>query len=210
MARRSLFRFAASILGAGALGSALLLGHSSLAGELSSPVSAVESGSTVTMPAAGEVTGPFQVIKVVDGDTIWVDRSGQRVKVRLTGLNTPETKDPRVGVQCFGKEASQRATQLLDRQSVYLEHDTTQDNTDRYGRELAYVWTTTGVLVNLAMIRDGFGHEYTYDVPYRYQQQFRSAEAEARTNGRGLWSPAACGDAGASAKRWPMPTAGHP
>lgn len=204
MARRSLFRFAATVIGAGALGCGLLFGRGGLPDELASPASAIESGSSVTMPAA--VPGPFQVTKVVDGDTIWVDRSGQRVKVRLIGLNTPETKDPRVGVQCYGKEASQRATQLLEGQSVYLEPDNTQDGTDRYGRELAYVWTPTGTLVNLAMIRDGFGHEYTYDVPYRYQRQFRAAEAEARANGRGLWSPAACGDAETSAKRWPMPT----
>lgn len=208
MARRPLLRFAATVIGVGTLACGLLFGRDGLADELPSPAPAIESGSTVAMPA-GEVPGPFQVIKVVDGDTIWVDRSGQRVKVRLIGLNTPETKDPRVGVQCFGKEASERATQLLEGQSVYLEPDSTQDSTDRYGRELAYVWTTTGMLVNLAMIRDGFGHEYTYDVPYRYQQQFRAAEAEARANGRGLWSPAACGDAEASAKRWPMPTAGH-
>lgn len=196
----------AAVIGAGVLGGGLLLDRGGPADhdQPSSPASA-ESGLTVTMPA-GEVTGPYPVLKVVDGDTIWVDRSGQRVKVRLIGLNTPETKDRRVGVQCFGKEASQRATQLLDRQSVYLEHDSTQDSSDRYGRELAYVWTTTGMLVNLAMILDGFGHEYTYDLPYRYQQQFRAAEADARANGRGLWSPAACGDAEASGKRWPMPT----
>ena len=48
--------------------------------------------------------------------------------------------------------------------------------TDRYGRTLAYAWTTTGRLFNLDMISDGFGHEYTYNTPYRYQAVFRAAE----------------------------------
>lgn len=205
MAKRSWIRFALTVIGVSTVGCGLLFGRAGGADQLPEPASGVEPGrTTMTMPAG--VTGPYPVLKVVDGDTIWVDRQGQRVKVRLTGLNTPETKDPRVGVQCFGKEASGRATRLLDRQSVYLEHDSTQDSTDRYGRELAYVWTTTGMLVNLAMIVDGFGHEYTYDLPYRYQQQFRAAEADARANGRGLWSPAAC--AGNETGRWPMSTTG--
>lgn len=101
-------------------------------------------------------------------------------------------------MQCFGAEASEHAKQVLTGQSVYLEHDPSPDSSDQYGRELAYVWTTSGQLVNLMMIRAGFGHEYTYDLPYRYQAQFRSAESDARAAGRGLWSPATCsGDTGA-------------
>lgn len=145
------------------------------------------------------VRGPYPVTKVVDGDTIWIDDSGTRVKTRLIGLDTPETQDPRKGVQCFGVEASEHAKQLLTGQSVYLESDPTQDSTDHYGRALSYVWTTSGELFNLEMIREGYGFEYTYDLPYRYQDQFRAAESDARGNGRGLWAPAACaGDTGRS------------
>ena len=75
---------------------------------------------------------------------------------------------------------------------MYLETDPSQDSVDRYGRTLAYVWTESGRLFNLDMITDGYAFEYTYDLPYRYQQDFKAAEDEARAQERGLWSPSAC------------------
>ena len=103
-----------------------------------------------------------------------------------------ETVDPRRPVECFGKEASARAHELLDGEHVYLEYDPTQGKTDRYGRVLAYVWLPDGTLVNEAMIADGYAYEYTYDVPYRYRDRFDTAEAEARDDERGLWAAGVC------------------
>lgn len=143
-----------------------------------------------SMPQGAQ--GPFFVSKVVDGDTIWVDHYGRREKVRLIGLDTPEVVDPRKPVQCFGLQASEQAKSILTGQSVYLDSDASQDTVDKYGRTLAYVWTTSGRLFNLDMIADGYAHEYTYRVPYRYQQDFKAAQADARTQARGLWSPNAC------------------
>ena len=143
-----------------------------------------------TMPQG--IQGPFAVVKVVDGDTIWVDNNGQRQKIRLIGLVTPESVDPRKPVQCFALEASAQAKTILGGQSVYLETDPSQDSVDRYGRTLAYVWTESGRLFNLDMITDGYAFDYTYDLPYRYQQDFKAAENDARTQERGLWSPNAC------------------
>jgi micrococcal nuclease len=74
---------------------------------------------------------------------------------------------------------------------VYLETDPSQDTVDKYGRTLAYVWVG-GHLYNLDMIANGYAHEYTYYVPYRYQAEFKAAENNARTNELGLWSPTAC------------------
>jgi len=142
------------------------------------------------MPQGGQ--GPFTVTKVVDGDTIWVDHNGKRQKVRMIGMDTPETVDPRKPVQCFGLEASAQAKAVLGGQPVYLETDPSQDTVDKYGRTLAYVWTTSGRLFNLDMIADGFAHEYTCYVPYRYQQEFKAAQSDARAQERGLWSPTAC------------------
>ena len=139
-----------------------------------------------------EVRGPVTVTKVVDGDTIRVDDNGQRQTIRLIGMDTPESVDPRKPVQCFAHEASAQAETVLNGQSVYLETDPSQDSVDRYGRTLAYVWTESGRLFNLDMIAEGYAHEYTYDLPYRYQQIFRTAEDDARTNERGLWSPNTC------------------
>ena len=126
-----------------------------------------------TMPPG--VQGPFTVTKVVDGDTIWVDNNGQRLKIRMIGLDIPETLDPREPVQCFGVEASAQAKTILGGQSVYLETDPSQDTVDRFGRTLAYVWTASGRLFNLDMITDGCAFEYTYDLPYRYQADFKAA-----------------------------------
>jgi micrococcal nuclease len=143
-----------------------------------------------TMPQG--IQGPYTVIKVVDGDTIWVDNNGKRQKIRMIGLDTPESVDPRKPVQCFALEASAQAKTILGGQSVYLETDPSQDSVDRYGRTLAYVWTASGRLFSLDMIADGYAFEYTYDLPYRYQQDFKAAENDARTQERGLWSPNTC------------------
>ena len=143
-----------------------------------------------TMPPG--VHGPFAVTRVVDGDTIHVDANGQRLKIRMIGLDSPETVDPRKPVQCFGLEASAQAKMILGGQQVYLETDPGQDTIDKYGRTLAYVWTSSGRLFNLDMIADGYAYEYTYDLPYRYQADFKAAEADASANDRGLWSPNTC------------------
>ena len=131
------------------------------------------------------VQGPYTVLKVVDGDTIHVSANGQKLKIRMIGLDTPETVDPRKPVQCFGLEASAQAKTILGGQSVYLETDPSQDTIDKYGRTLAYVWTASGRLFNLDMIADGYAFEYTYDLPYRYQADFKAAENDARTQSAG-------------------------
>jgi endonuclease YncB( thermonuclease family) len=120
-----------------------------------------------TMPQG--IQGPYTVLKVVDGDTIHVNANGQKLKIRMIGLDTPETVDPRKPVQCFGREASAQAKTILGGQSVYLETDPSQDTIDKYGRTLAYVWTASGRLFNLDMIAHGYAFEYTYDLPYRYR-----------------------------------------
>ena len=93
-----------------------------------------------------------------------VDNNGQRQKIRMIGLDTPESVDRRKPVQCFAQEASAHAKTVLAGQLVYLETDPLQDSVDRYGRRLAYVWTESGRLLNLDMIADGYAHEYTYDL----------------------------------------------
>ena len=89
-------------------------------------------------------------------------------------------------------EASARAKTILGGQSVYLETDSSQDSVDRFGRTLAYVWTASGRLFNLDMITEGYAFEYTYDLPYRYQHDFKAAQNDARAQERGLWAPSAC------------------
>src|SRR6478672_3339311 len=123
-----------------------------------------------TMPQG--IQGPYTVLKVVDGDTIHVSANGQKLKIRLIGMDTPEVVDPRKPVQCFALEASAQAKTILGGQSVYLETDPSQDSVDRYFRTLAYCWTESVCLDYLYMIAHRFSFEYTYFLPYRYLQDF--------------------------------------
>lgn len=151
------------------------------------------SASAPTVSTQNDAT-MYDVVRVVDGDTVVVSLTGKESTVRLIGLDTPETVDPRKPVQCFGEEASQEAHRLLDGQRVRLEMDSSQDSHDKYGRMLAYVFLQDGRMFNKYMIADGFGHEYTYRVPYKYQSEFKMAQQEARAAQKGLWAPDACTD----------------
>jgi micrococcal nuclease len=138
-----------------------------------------------------EAEGPFQVDRVVDGDTVRVLIDGESTSVRLIGIDTPETKSPQKPVQCFGPEASARASELLGGATVWLEYDPTQGRTDRYDRALAFVWVDQ-LLVNDTLVREGFAQEYTYDGAYKYQALFVDAEADAASQARGLWAADTC------------------
>lgn len=132
------------------------------------------------------------VVEVADGDTILVSRDCEPVTVRMIGINTPETVDPRRPVECFGKEASNRAKKMLTGKEVTIETDPSQDAYDKYGRLLGYVIMEDGTNFNLNMIEEGFAYEYTYKVPYKYQQQFKDAQKKAQEEQRGLWSSDSC------------------
>jgi micrococcal nuclease len=136
---------------------------------------------------------PASVINVVDGDTVDVQlEDGTTERIRLIGIDTPEVLDPRTPVQCFGREASAHAHELLDGQAVGIEFDPSQGERDIYGRLLAYVWLSDGRNLGEVMIADGFAHEYTYDQPYAYVDAFRAAQDLATASQAGLWSPATC------------------
>jgi micrococcal nuclease len=137
-------------------------------------------------------TNTYQVVKVVDGDTVDVNINGNVERLRLIGIDTPETVDPRREVQCFGIEASNKAKELLMGKSVSLEEDASQGDRDKYKRLLRYVFLPDGTNFNLYMIKEGFAHEYTYDEVYKYQLDFKQAEVEARNANKGLWSSEAC------------------
>src|SRR3990167_6162374 len=144
------------ILMAGVLIGAILFG-----GNAKSVVDSTSATSSVAAAEIAAVAQPavdtYPVVRVVDGDTLAVEMNGKSVKVRLIGLDTPETVDPRKPVQCFGKEASAKAKELLTGKSIRLEKDASQGEYDKYGRLLAY----------------GYGHEYTYNLPYKYQKEFK-------------------------------------
>jgi len=140
----------------------------------------------------------YAVVKVIDGDTISIIKDGETVTLRLIGLDTPETVDPRKPVQCFGKVASDKAEELLTGKMVRLEFDASQGTLDKYGRTLAYVFlpahadVPAEIFFNEYMIAEGYGHEYTYNLSYKYRKEFKEAQRRAREEKRGLWADDTC------------------
>lgn len=147
---------------------------STSAGPLGSPDDAVEANA--------------RVVRVVDGDTLVADVDGSDERVRLVGIDTPESVKRGSPVECFGKEASAHTKELLPRGTpVRLVLDV--EERDRYGRLLAYVYRASdGEFVNLALARDGYAGLLTYPPNVAHVDQFRAAVAAARRDGRGLWT----------------------
>lgn len=144
-------------------------------------------------PSSTEKKTLYKVVKVIDGDTINVEINSKKETLRLIGIDTPETVDPRKPVQCFGKEASDKAKSVLSGKNVALESDPTQGERDKYNRLLRYVFLEDGTSFNKYMIGEGYAHEYTYQSnPYKYQTEYKQAEKDARENKRGLWADNAC------------------
>ena len=132
----------------------------------------------------------WQVEHVVDGDTIVVTRAGVEERVRLLGVDTPETVHPNKPVEAFGKQASEHLHALLDGATVRLEHPDGSDTRDHFDRLVAYVYRQPDdLLINLEIVRDGYGHALT-EFPFDGLDQFIAAEQEAREARRGLWADA--------------------
>lgn len=157
-------------------------------------------GGALLVPPAGAVTLRGTVTAVVDGDTVKVEARGFETTVRLVGIDTPETRHPTAGVQCFGPRASAMTRRMLPRGiAVRLETDPSQDVRDRYGRLVAYVYTggRSGARgsVNFALVARGAAKVYVYGgTPFRFTPTFRRGEAKARRAGNGLWGPPCRGD----------------
>jgi len=135
----------------------------------------------------------YKVTKVIDGDTFKIQTDNREEDtIRLIGIDTPETVDPRKPVQCFGKEASTKAKELIEGKIVILDSDPTQGNKDKYNRLLRYVHLEDGTFVNIKLIEDGYAFEYTYNTPYKYRAEFKEAQKQAEANKRGLWADGVC------------------
>lgn len=150
------------------------------------------SQKTVTADVThSEIDYFHSVVRVVDGDT-FVYLSGDEEKtVRLLGVNTPETKDPRKPVQCFGIEASNEARRLLSGNNVRLVTDKIGDSIDKYGRELRYVYLSDGTMLNEHLVAEGFAHA-TPEYSFSQKDHFVNLENEARMTKKGLWDPEIC------------------
>jgi micrococcal nuclease len=142
--------------------------------------------SCTTRSDREKLAGFLSVTKVVDGDTFWVDDGYVKgLKIRLIGVNTPETVHPQKPVEFYGKEASNYVKSILTGKKVRLEFDV--DRVDRYGRTLAYVFLEDGIFLNEALIENGYGQVMTIPPNVKYSEKFIKLERKAREMKIGLW-----------------------
>lgn len=145
--------------------------------------------ATATASCANQSLEPgvARVVKVVDGDTLEVELDTGRERVRLLGIDTPETVHPTKPVECFGPEASARMKELAPPGTeLRLERDA--ELRDRFGRLLAHAYLPDGTFINRSMLADGYATTLFIDPNRAHRQDFSAAEADARRQGLGLWS----------------------
>lgn len=131
--------------------------------------------------------------RVVDGDTVIVRAGSRTLDVRLLGIDTPETVDPRRPVGCYGPEASAYTKHLLTGRTVRLVYD--RQLHDVYGRWLAYVYLERpgrpDLFVNARLITAGYARTLSIPPNTAHASELAALERRAALDGAGLWS--ACG-----------------
>ncbi len=136
----------------------------------------------------GEREAQYRTVRrVVDGDTLVLEN---KERVRLIGVDTPETKHPRRPVEHYGKEATAFTKKMVQGKRVRLEFDQANahiGHRDKYRRTLAYVFLEDGTFLNAEIIKQGYGFAYTR-FPFKYMDEFRRYQREAREQNRGLWA----------------------
>jgi micrococcal nuclease len=136
-------------------------------------------------PPKGAVAAKVQ--RVVDGDTFVASVNGRRERVRVIGVDTPESVDPNRPDEPFGEEASNFAKHYLNDRTVRMAGDV--EPRDRYGRMLAYVWLADGTFWNALLAAEGYAQQLTIPPNVTYADLFRRLVGEARREDRGLWAP---------------------
>jgi micrococcal nuclease len=154
----------------------------------SAPTAASTVATSTGAASAGALAANATVVRIVDGDTIDVTVGSHRERVRLIGIDTPETKKPNTPVQCYGPEATKFTTSLLPAGSrLHLERDVVAR--DDYGRLLAYIYLASdGAFVNLEIIRQGYARPLTIPPNVAHTGQFVEAARAAAADNIGLWA----------------------
>lgn len=133
------------------------------------------------------LAGTYEVVRVVDGDTVMVDIDGEEVRIRLIGVDTPESVSTDESKNTDeGKTASEYTAEQLTGKSVYLEYD--EELTDTYGCTLAYVYLEDGkTMFNKVLLEQGYAQVMTIEPNIRYAKEFEALEAAAEEAGEGFW-----------------------
>lgn len=129
-----------------------------------------------------------RVVEIVDGDTLDIDLGGARERVRLIGIDTPETKRPDTPVECFGPEATRRLSDLVPPGTeVVVSRDV--EPRDDYGRLLLYVYRyEDGLFVNATLVAEGFARVLEIPPNTTHARELRALSSAAKSRGIGLWN----------------------
>ena len=163
----------------------ILLDHSKLNNFLTSRYKLEDSNSADFEKYNGRI---FLVTKVVDGDTLDInvpDNESDFTRIRLWGVDTPETKDPRTGVAFYGPEASEFTSRVSGGINVTVFLDTKQTR-DKYHRLLAYIQLPDKRYLNEVLIEEGFGYA-DYRFKHDFYNKYKRLESSAKRNKKGLW-----------------------
>ncbi|MBN1891374.1 MAG: thermonuclease family protein [Clostridiales bacterium] len=156
-----------------------------------------DTSDSSELNAIAPITEAFTVVHVVDGDTIWVeDDQGERFKIRIIGVDAPETEKYDQEGEPFAQEAFNFAKQVLSNRIVYLERDVS--DTDQYDRLLRYVWlekpddgaASTFEQLNFSalLVRGGYARVVAYGDDTRYESELRALEKLAKSDHLGIWA----------------------
>jgi micrococcal nuclease len=167
---------------------AVLAGHE-LTGHPSAPP-AVDPGA-VESPAIPPDAFAARVVRVVDGDTLLAGPAGGAgaVRVRIIGVDTPETVKPDTPVRCYGPQASAFTKHLLPPGSVIHAAHEAGGDLDRYGRQLWDVWLPDGRFLESVLAAAGAARAYPYPPQVEHADLIARLAAQARAERRGLWGP---------------------
>ncbi len=142
-----------------------------------------------TVPHSSQGTlspGEYRVLRVVDGDTLLLEHA--RTRVRLQGIDTPETVKENTAIEDWGPEASQYTKRFVNDAGGRVRLEIDGEAVDRYGRQLVFVWHD-GRLLNEELVREGLARaKLAYDYSEAKKQRLRRAEDEAQAAQRGIWS----------------------
>lgn len=130
--------------------------------------------------------GLYSVSRFIDGDTIAVNMNGKTEKIRMIGVDTPETHKPNTPVQCYGPAAAAFTKNILYGKKFRLVSDSLSTNRDRYNRLLRYIVLADGTNFNQRLIEQGYGFYYPY-FPFTKSDDFAASQAIAKSQNRGIW-----------------------
>lgn len=143
--------------------------------------------------------GEYRVLRVVDGDTLMLAHA--RTRVRLQGIDTPETVKEDTPVQDWGPEAAQYTRRFVEDAGGRVRVEIDGEAVDQYGRQLVFIWHEDRLL-NEELVRQGLARvKLAYDYSETKKRRLRAAQDEAESHGRGMWSQRTIGDSKSTGNR---------